>query len=131
MAASFLEIYNEGLEDLLFGADSGRAKPSAGAPKLMLIDDKKHGCVCNNLSEWEFEDAATVMQVGGWWWMGGWVDGWWWMVGGGRGGRHRWGDGWMGGGWVVDAVTVMQVGVASCTRRCRIFHSSGHVGAAR
>ena len=57
------QIGAPGLEDLLFGADSGKARPPAGAPKLMLIDDKMHGCVCNNLSEWEFDDPATVMRL--------------------------------------------------------------------
>eukprot|EP00040_Diaphanoeca_grandis_P042545 m.265259 g.265259 ORF g.265259 m.265259 type:complete len:985 (+) comp60945_c0_seq1:182-3136(+) len=57
-AVSFLEIYNEGLEDLFLDVAANEVKP-----KLTLIDDKKHGCVCHGLTHVPFSDDTAVMKL--------------------------------------------------------------------
>ena len=56
VSVSFLEIYNEELEDML-------ASKKAGGKKLMLIDDDHRGCVCANLTEDSVKDVPTVRQL--------------------------------------------------------------------
>lgn len=56
VSVSFLEIYNEELEDML-------VTKKAGGKKLMLIDDDQRGCVCANLTEDSVTDVPAVRQL--------------------------------------------------------------------
>lgn len=53
VSVSFLEIYNEELEDML--------EPK-NKKKLLLIDDNKRGCVCANLTEMEVGSVEEVLH---------------------------------------------------------------------
>eukprot|EP00040_Diaphanoeca_grandis_P036411 m.232044 g.232044 ORF g.232044 m.232044 type:complete len:1131 (-) comp33613_c0_seq8:3838-7230(-) len=54
VSVSFLEIYNEDLEDML--------KPSAKS-KLMLVDHEQRGCVCANLTENQVDNVKQVLTM--------------------------------------------------------------------
>eukprot|EP00048_Salpingoeca_helianthica_P015751 m.228427 g.228427 ORF g.228427 m.228427 type:complete len:1144 (+) comp17477_c0_seq1:140-3571(+) len=74
ISGTFLEIYNEELEDLFIDKprDTGKGPaPAAGkkapaataAPKLMLVDDPERGCVCAGLTEIPVNTLEEIMQA--------------------------------------------------------------------
>eukprot|EP00055_Hartaetosiga_balthica_P011863 m.55546 g.55546 ORF g.55546 m.55546 type:complete len:1149 (+) comp7756_c1_seq3:30-3476(+) len=61
---SFLEIYNESLEDLFLETKISSKKPTTKAANtLTLVDDDMRGCVCKNLSEIPVESVSQVMDL--------------------------------------------------------------------
>ena len=72
VSASFLEIYNEELEDLFVDRPkdtNGPPKPGvkktapASANKLMLVDDPDRGCMCAGLTEMPVGTLEEVCPV--------------------------------------------------------------------
>eukprot|EP00042_Codosiga_hollandica_P058688 m.888681 g.888681 ORF g.888681 m.888681 type:complete len:1150 (+) comp59935_c0_seq1:54-3503(+) len=63
MKCTFLEIYNEELEDLLRVDPPTARKPIQSKSRLILVDDSNHGSVCQGLTEVEIKDSAGVMQL--------------------------------------------------------------------
>jgi kinesin family protein 11 len=63
---SFLEVYNEKLEDLLVKTKrapvTNTSTPST-ASKLMIIDDGERGSICHGLTEVQIEDTESVMGL--------------------------------------------------------------------
>ena len=64
MSASFLEIYNEELKDLLVSMTQGKGKAAAAAPKLSIKRSKEGKSFVDGLAEIpiETEDADTGMR---------------------------------------------------------------------
>ena len=63
---SFLEIYNEDLEDLFDTKSKPTSKTRKTRPAangLVLVDDEKRGCVCKGLKEVDVESVPQVMDL--------------------------------------------------------------------
>ncbi|EGD72373.1 hypothetical protein PTSG_00393 [Salpingoeca rosetta] len=62
---SFLEIYNEELEDLFDAKSkpSTRKRSTRTTNNLVLVDDEKRGCVCKGLKEMAVESVPQVMSL--------------------------------------------------------------------
>eukprot|EP00045_Choanoeca_perplexa_P015626 m.199395 g.199395 ORF g.199395 m.199395 type:complete len:185 (-) comp17043_c0_seq56:2441-2995(-) len=60
---SFLEIYNEELEDLFVGHGSAKPKKGAVKPRLTLVDHESRGCVCKGLTEVKVDALDQVMGL--------------------------------------------------------------------
>lgn len=62
VTVSFLEVYNEQLEDLLAAPSAGAGHAPSSVP-LKLVDDRENGVVCQNLTEVEVCDVHHVMEL--------------------------------------------------------------------
>eukprot|EP00042_Codosiga_hollandica_P044395 m.436557 g.436557 ORF g.436557 m.436557 type:complete len:1199 (-) comp56774_c0_seq1:270-3866(-) len=67
LKCTFLEIYNEELEDLLAERGprdlSAPRRPNLSKPRLQLVDDNDRGTICQGLTEVEISDSATLLKV--------------------------------------------------------------------